>query len=158
MCRAPRYRDAVTDRLAIGLLRAPRMTEAELAKRGVVLAGRLARRDPLWPGQVATIAALLLYLFLPEKLAIGPGWPLPAAEILALASLIVVTRQRGLARGRRAIAIVIVLVAILANLVALGLLVHYLLEGGNAKGTNLISGGVVIWVTNLLLFTVVYWE
>jgi hypothetical protein len=75
-----------------------------------------------------------------------------------LAALFVRIRSRGPAMAGRVIAVVIVLVAILANMVALGLLVHYLLKGGHAKGTNLISGGVVIWVTNLLLFSVVYWE
>jgi hypothetical protein len=142
----------------MGWLRAPRMTEAELAKRGAHLAGQLARSDPLWPGQLATVAALLLYFFLPEKLSIGPGWPVPTFELLALGALVVVTRRREPAMAGRVVAVVIVLVAILANMVALGLLVHYLLKGGHAKGTNLISGGVVIWVTNLLLFTVVYWE
>ena len=134
------------------------MTEADFAKRGAGLAGRLGRNDPLWPGQVATLAAVLLYFLLPSKLTIGPGWPLPTTEAVALLSLAFVTRRRGPAMRRRLAAIVIVLVAILANLVALGLLVHYLLEGGKASGADLIDGGVVIWVTNLLLFSVVYWE
>jgi hypothetical protein len=50
------------------------------------------------------------------------------------------------------------LVATAANLTALGLLAHYLLAGGHARGTDLIGGGAVIWLTNLLLFTVMYWE
>ena len=134
------------------------MTEEELTKRGVHFAERLARSDLLWPGQVATLAALVLYFFLPEKLTVGPGWPLPTAEILALLTLILITRARGPAMAGRVVAITIVLIAILANMVALGFLVHYLLKGGHAKGTNLIAGGVLIWTTNLLLFTVVYWE
>ena len=134
------------------------MTETELAKRGAYLASQLGRTDPLWPGQLATAAAILLYFLLPSKLKLGPGWPLPTAEIVLFLSLAFVTRRRGRAVERRLMAIGIVLVAILANLVALGLLVHYLLKGGHASGANLIDGGVVIWLTNLLLFSVVYWE
>ena len=147
----------VTDRHGMRWLRAPRMTEEELARRGAHLV-QLERHDQLWPGRLATAAAVLLYFLLPEKLTIGPGWPVPTAELLALAALFVHARSQGPVMVTRVIAIIVVLVAILANMVALGLLVHYLLKGGHASGTDLIGGGVVIWVTNLLLFAVVYWE
>jgi hypothetical protein len=139
-------------------LRAVRLSESELANRGIHTAEQLGRDDPLWPGQLATVVALLLYLLLPTKLTLGPGWPLPAAEMAAVVALVTVTRRGRQAQRRRAIALAIVLVAILANLVALGLLTQYLLTGGQAQGADLIDGGVVIWVTNLLLFSVVYWE
>jgi hypothetical protein len=139
-------------------MRAPRMTEAELAKRGAHLAQQLGRDDPLWPGQLAALVAVALYFLLPSKLKLGPGWPLPTAEIVAFLSLAFVTRRRGRAMVRRLTAIGILLIAIVANLVALGLLVHYLLKGGKASGANLIDGGILIWLTNLLLFTVVYWQ
>jgi hypothetical protein len=56
------------------------------------------------------------------------------------------------------VALTLVLLATLANLVAVGLLTHYLITGGHARGADLISGGLVIWCTNLLLFAVWYWE
>src|SRR3954467_4013138 len=139
-------------------LRAARLSEADLAERGVRTAEELGRDDPLWPGQLATATALALYLLLPPKLTPGPGWPLPVAEGALLATLVLFTRRRRQAQMRRSVAIAIVLVAILANMVALGLLLHYLLAGGHAKGADLISGGVLIWLTNLLLFSVLYWE
>jgi hypothetical protein len=135
-----------------------RLSERELAQRGLRAAEALGRDDPLWPGQLATFAALLLYLVLPAALTIGPAWPLPAAESALLAALVMATRGGREARRRREIAIGLVLVAAIANLVALGLLTHYLLAGGHARGANLIEGGVIIWSTNLLLFAVLYWE
>jgi hypothetical protein len=134
------------------------LSEQELVGRGVRAAQQLGRDDPLWPGQLATFAALLLYLALPRALTIGPGWPLPVAESLMLAALVIATRGGREARRRRAIAIVLVLVAAAANLFSLGLLTHYLLEGGHARGANLLDGGVIIWTTNLVLFAVLYWE
>jgi hypothetical protein len=142
----------------MGWLRSTRLTEAELAGRGLRVVEDLGRDDPLWPAQLSILAALLLYLFLPSKLSPGPDWPLPVAEAVLLAVLVLVSRREGPARRRRALATFIVLVAIAADLVALGLLVHYLLAGGHAKGTDLVGGGVVIWATSLLLFTVLYWE
>ena len=46
----------------------------------------------------------------------------------------------------------------LTYLTSLGLLVHYLVTGGQVVGNALIGSGVVLWVTNVLLFSVVYWD
>ncbi|HEX4759773.1 MAG TPA: hypothetical protein VH256_03190 [Thermoleophilaceae bacterium] len=141
-----------------GWTRDYRLSEEELAKRGLRAAQELGRDDPLWPGQLAMLAALLLYMALPSKLTIGPSWPLPAAETLVLLALVTTARRGRELRRRRAIALGLVFVATAGNLTALGLLAHYLLVGGQASGTDLIGGGAVIWITNLLLFTVTYWE
>jgi hypothetical protein len=134
------------------------LTEGDLAGRGLEAAEHLGREDRLWPGQLATLAALALYLVLPGQLTFGPNWPLPVAESLVLAALVVATRAGREAGRRREVAIVLVLLAVLANLIALGLLVHYLVAGGHARGADLIGGGVLVWSTNLLLFAVLYWE
>lgn len=119
----------------------------------------LERDDPLWPGQLAILAALLLYLALPPKLTVGPNWLLPAGEGVLLAALVAATPRRGSAhRRRRVLALGLLLVVTLANLVALGLLTHYLVIGGHVRGADLINGGLVIWCTSLLLFAVWYWE
>ena len=44
------------------------------------------------------------------------------------------------------------------NVVSLILLCHYLLQGGTAHGRPLILAGIVLWVTNVLLFGLWYWE
>jgi hypothetical protein len=97
---------------------------------------------------------------LPAALTIGPGWPLPVAETLVLAALVIATRGGREAKRRRgiAIALALVLVAALANLISLGFLIHYLLSGGHARGADLLDGGVIIWSTSPLLFAVLYWE
>jgi uncharacterized membrane protein len=135
------------------------LSEGERAKRGISTAEQLGRDDPLWPGQLAILAALLLYLALPPKLTIGPNWIVPATEAVLLVALLAATPRRGRTHKRRqTLAIGLLLVATTANLVALGLLSHYLVAGGHARGTDLIGGGVVIWCTNLLLFAIWYWE
>jgi hypothetical protein len=156
--RAVAYGPPMRGRRAATWMRDRRLSEQDLVERGIRAAEQLGRDDPLWPGQLATFAALLLYLALPKALTIGPGWPLPAAETLMLAALVVATRGGREARRRRAIAIGLVLVAAAANLISLGLLTRYLLEGGHARSADLLDGGVIIWTTNLVLFAVLYWE
>jgi hypothetical protein len=139
-------------------MRAYRLSEEEIAQRGLRAAEDLGRDDPLWPGQLAILVGLLLYLLLPDKLTIGPGWPLPAAETLVLLALVTGSRRGRAMKRRREIVLGLVFVAAAGNLTALALLAHYLLVGGEARGTSLIGGGAVIWLTNLLLFSVAFWE
>jgi uncharacterized membrane protein len=134
------------------------MSEQEVLDRGIGAVEALVRDDPLWPGQLATLVALGLYLALPAALTIGPRWPVPAAVTAGLAALVIATRGGREAKRRRKAAIGLVLVAASANLLALGFLIHYLLAGGHARGADLLGGGVIIWSINLLLFAVLYWE
>lgn len=156
--RVAAYGEPVSGHRGSGWMRDRVLTEDEVRTRGLHAGVHLGRDDPLWPGQLATLVALLAYLGLPAQLTIGPNWPLPAAEVALLAVLFVVRRSARQARDLRAAAVALVLVAVLINLVALGLLVHYLVAGGHAAGSQLIGGGLVIWSTNLLLFAVMYWE
>jgi hypothetical protein len=140
-------------------LRGHPLDERELSRRGISAAEELGRDDPLWPGQLAILAALVLYFVLPPKLTIGPNWIVPSTELVVLGGLVAATPRAGRTRTRRrVVALTLVLLATLANLVAVGLLTHYLITGGHARGADLINGGLVIWCTNLLLFAVWYWE
>jgi hypothetical protein len=138
--------------------------EAELA-RSLIHAGeheavKIAQRDPFWPAQITALAAIALYLALPEKLTLGPTWLLPGLEALLVVGLVVAMPKPAMQYSpwRRHFAIGLIGVVSLANLVSLVLLVHYLLKGGKAGGHPLILSGVVLWVTNVLIFGLWYWE
>ena len=138
-------------------MQAVRVDERELAQRGVHLAEHLARHDRLWPGQLSILGCLALYALLPPRLSFGPNGLLPAAELAALVVLFVATRRDLGVTLRRGLTLGLLVVVTATNLVSLGLLVHYLLEGGKARGADLIAGGILIWSTNLLLFAVWFW-
>jgi hypothetical protein len=65
------------------------LDERELSRRGISAVEEIERDDPLWPGQLAVLFALLLYLVLPPKLTVGPNWLLPSAEFVLFVSLVV---------------------------------------------------------------------
>jgi uncharacterized membrane protein len=121
---------------------------------------RFARRDPFWQAQLTAVAAIALYLALPEKLTVGPTWLLPTLEGLLVLGLIVAMPNPAMQYSpwRRHFALALISLVSAANLVSLLLLVHYLLKGGKAGGHALILSGVVLWVTNVLLFALWYWE
>jgi uncharacterized membrane protein len=121
----------------------------------------LARRlEPTWPAAVAVLAALALQLALPDKLVLGPKWVLPALEAVLLGTLVLTTpyRHHRESRRARAAAITVVGAVNLANVVSLGLLVYYLVQGGRADGKQLILSSIAIWLTNVLIFGLWFWE
>ena len=93
---------------------------------------RLEFGDPFWPAQLAVAVAIALNLVLSEKLTIGPNWLVPSVSGVLLAVLVTVAPARATAhsRARRRFALAVIGIVSLANVVSLGLLVHYLVVGG----------------------------
>jgi uncharacterized membrane protein len=123
-------------------------------------AAELFRSEPFWQAQAALVGALILYLTLPSKLVVGPGWLMPALELLLVGGLYLDRPRHGRAQARRERVTVLALLALvaLANFVSLELLVHYLLKGGKANGHQLILSSVVIWLTNVAVFALWFWQ
>ncbi len=122
-------------------------------------AGTLRRREPYWQAQAAVACALALYLFLPAKLILGPRWLIPALEALLLLGLILstpATDERSPLRRRTSLLLIALVSA--ANAFSLILLVHFLLKGAHETGRELIFSSIDIWVTNVLIFGLWYWE
>jgi hypothetical protein len=120
----------------------------------------LARRDPFWPAQVTVLAAIALSLTLPSKLTIRPVWLIPAIEAVLLVGLVVWTPRAGERRPmRRRVALSLIGLVSASNLLNLILLVHHLVRHSQGtQGRPLILAGAEIWITNVLLFAVWYWE
>jgi hypothetical protein len=123
---------------------------------------KLEKHDPFWGPQLVVAGAIVLDVSLPEKLTIGPTWLLPSVEGLLLAALLIASPMPGMRHSpmRRRLAVALIGLVSIVNLVSLYLLVHELLHHklAHAKGDRLILAGVVLWVTNVLLFGLWYWE
>jgi uncharacterized membrane protein len=120
----------------------------------------LDRRLPFWGAQAVVLAAILLDLALPDKLTIGPAWLLPALEGALLIALMAAEPNPRLRHSplRRRLALGLIGLVSAANAVSLVLLVHYLLHRNDTNGRPLIFSGMGLWLTNVLLFGVWYWE
>jgi len=124
------------------------------------IAPAAAPREPYWPAQLCTGCIIVLYLLLPERLTLGPTLAVPILAGTLLAGLTLTTHDRRPDDSRRLRAVAIGLVALVstANATSLGLLVHLLVTGGKATGSSLITSGGVIWLTNVAVFALWYWE
>ncbi len=134
------------------------------ARRGHASWGMPAHKEPRWPASLAVLMALALYWFLPEKLTLGPNWLLPVFELALLIPLSVVSpfRHKDEPRWQRYAAVALIALVNVANLVSLALLVHDLLQGkANGKqivGPQLLFSSILIWLTNVIVFGLWYWE
>jgi hypothetical protein len=120
------------------------------------------RSNPFWGAQLVVAAALLLDLSLPEKLTLGPTWMLPSVEGLLLLGLVIASPRPRVRHSilRRRIAIGMIALVSAVNVLSLVLLCHELIHGGirPSGGRPLILAGSVLWITNVLLFGLWYWE
>jgi uncharacterized membrane protein len=119
-----------------------------------------ARPEPFWPAQATVLAAIALQLLLPKRLTAGPTWLLPGLEGVLLLGLAVSTprqlEREHRVRRRGALALTAFVSA--ANITSLALLTHQLLHHGSPNGRQLIIAGMLIWLTNVLIFGLWYWE
>ena len=122
--------------------------------------GALSRREPRWPATLALLAALVLYVTLPARLTIGPGWIVPALEVALLIPLSLTAPYRHPEEVRlvRIASLLLIALVNLANVTSLVLLVHAVLSGEPASGRQLIFSGIQIWLTLVLVFALWYWE
>jgi uncharacterized membrane protein len=119
-----------------------------------------ARAEPAWPAQASVLAAIALQLLLPKRLTVGPTWLLPALEIVLLLGLSLATprqlQHEHTLRRRAALAMTAFVSA--ANVASLVLLSRQLLRHGSPNGRELITSGALIWLTNVIIFGLWYWE
>jgi hypothetical protein len=120
----------------------------------------VTEHDPFLGPQLVVAGAILLDLSLPQKLTPGPSWLLPSLEGALLIGLVLASPHPviRISPVRRSVAMALIGLVSAANIFSLVLLCHYLLHGGKENGRALILAGVVLWVTNVLLFGLWYWE
>lgn len=118
------------------------------------------RGEARLPAVIATLAAILLYLALPERLLIAPRYVLPALELLLLVPLVAINPKRLTRQTRtfRVLSLVLVLVIAASNLTALGILVRELVAAGVKDGQDLLVAALQVWLTNIIVFGLAYWE
>lgn len=115
--------------------------------------------EPRLPAAIAVIAAVVLYAALPNRLLIGPRFVVPVLELVLFIPIVAanprrLTRETKLLR-RLDIALILLIAA--SNATALGLLIHRLFSGSN-DGAELLLAAGQIWLTNVIVFALAYWE
>jgi uncharacterized membrane protein len=111
-----------------------------------------------WAAIVGVLAVGVLYMFLPERLTIGPSWLLLVIEVVVLLPLVFseLTRRRFSHFTMRVYALILLGMVTLALAVGIVLLVISLPTYKHA--TDLLGSAAILWIVNILVFGLWYWE
>jgi uncharacterized membrane protein len=118
------------------------------------------RGETRWPAAVSVLAVVGAQLLLPDSLVPGPNWLLPAAEGVLAASLVAADPSRLTpdSKDLRFLSLVVIGAIGLVNASSLVLLVHKLVTGGLSNGSTLLAAAAAVWLTNVVVFGLLYWE
>lgn len=139
---------------------------------GAGAAGRFGRRavpawrvategETRWPVSAVVAVAIGLQLALPRRLSIHPFWVLPILEAVLMVALLIVSPQRlgKTPDALRIASIGLIAVISIGNAWSAGHLIRALIDGhaGQSAGP-LLATGISIWLTNVIVFALWYWE
>lgn len=116
--------------------------------------------DPIWHVQIAMLVAIGLQLALPDTFSLA-HYVIPPVELGLLIALAFTTpRQRSFkSRMRRLNVIALIVVASAANAFSLGVIIDKLITDSSiADGRALILAAINIFITNIIIFALWYWE
>jgi uncharacterized membrane protein len=130
--------------------------------RGHLLGGPRQGRDyeHRFPAALGILVGVALYAALPSDLTLGSRFLVPGLELVLLVPVLVInprrlTRQTPMSR---VLSLALVGVIGIANLVSLVLLVRALVQGGANDSHKLLLAALQIWLTNIIVFGLAYWE
>lgn len=119
-----------------------------------------AGSEPYWHVEVAVVAAIGLQLVLSSGLYVGPKYVIAGLEVILLVALafFATYNRPTIQHIRRGMAILLIALVSLANISSLLLVIGNLLSSQAVTGKQLIAAGLAIYLTNIIMFGLWYWE
>ncbi|HSW74995.1 MAG TPA: hypothetical protein VLG16_03935 [Candidatus Saccharimonadales bacterium] len=117
--------------------------------------------DPVWHAQATLLLAVALQVGLPDTLTLGPRYLVAALEFLLIVSLSFTTPHKKTYNSRLRRTNVLTLAGAITAVNGYGLygvLNHLLHAAGSTSGRELIVAGIKIYMTNIIIFGLWYWE
>ena len=119
--------------------------------------------EPRWPAALSTLVAVLLYVSLPDAFITGPIWILPGLVVVLLFPLLIDswTRNADEKPWHRVVAIILIALLNFFNIISLGILLSILTHPHDPQqihGQQLLLVAAQIWLTNVIVFGLWYWE
>ncbi|MFI5271112.1 MAG: hypothetical protein ACHQT9_03650, partial [Candidatus Saccharimonadales bacterium] len=121
---------------------------------------QLEKPEPYWHVQVAVLVAITLQLILKDELTVGPKYVIAGLEVLLVIALFVVSKRkhRLIYNIRHGMAVALIAIISVANISSLILVISDLFGHRVVSGKDLILSGLAIFLTNIIIFGLWYWE
>ncbi|WP_370095943.1 hypothetical protein [Streptacidiphilus sp. MAP12-20] len=124
---------------------------------------RRTEGEQRWAVTAALLVAIAIQLTLPESLSIHPRWLIPALELALIVALVAVNPHQRIpdkpARNVRILGLLLAGAVSLANAWSAVMLVRDLIHGAHGiTPVQLLMTGAGIWLTNIIAYSLWYWE
>ena len=120
------------------------------------------RIEPRWPVVLTVLAVLFLLAVLPGRIRLLPIWLFYVIAIEVIAPMAAVTLTAAKARWLRVERIVTLLFFVVVGvgiLMGLAYLMHAMVRRSEEiSGLQLLTSSIAFWVTNVLIFSLLYWQ
>jgi hypothetical protein len=120
------------------------------------------RIEPRWPVVLAIFAVILMVVLLPERVVLFPAWfpyVIGIALILPMAAVGLSAKKARWLRVERTIMLLFIVAMGVGTLANLGSLIGAMVRrSGEVGGIQLLASSIVVWVSNVLIFSLLYWR
>ena len=121
-----------------------------------------AQFEPRWPAALTIVGVLVLLVLLPGRVRLLPQWAASVIGVAILAPIAAVGFTRGrhpLLRAERLVTLGFFAIATTGNLLNLTNVIREILHSSGAVGgIELLASSIAIWMTNVLSFSLLYWQ
>lgn len=117
-------------------------------------------KSELFHAQTALIVAVLLQVLLDKSLVVGPQYLIAGLELLLVLAIGLTPphRQTRISHARRSISFILIALISLANAASMALVASDLISGSGVPGKTLLASAGAIFLTNIIIFSLWYWE
>lgn len=118
------------------------------------------KKEPLWHIELAVLCAIGLQLLLSNQLTVGPKYLIAGLELLLVIGLRLTEEPSPRPHnGRRLVSLILTGLITFANITSLVLVCRYLINGDhNITGVRLLVSALAIYLTNIIIFALWYWQ
>lgn len=118
------------------------------------------KHNELWHAEATLFVAIILQLSISDQLKLGPRYLVAGLLALLIVSISITAPRRHIGRGGTHVTIATTLIALIsiANAAELAMLTKALIHGSSLPGKSLLSGALAIFLTNIIVFALWYWE
>ncbi len=118
------------------------------------------RAEHRWPAAAALLVALVLYALLPSSFFPPLRYVVVGLGIVLMVPLLIVNPVRFNVQTSwsRPLSVALTLLLLVANQIALVQLIVQLVTSERSDGPGLLLAAVQVWVTNVIVYALLYWE
>jgi len=120
---------------------------------------RFDRRESRLPAAIAILVVAVLYPLIPSQLSLGPAILFPVIAVLGVLPLTIADALGVEHAWQRPLALTLLGLTAAANGTSIALLVRELIaRSSDMSGRQLLAGALTVWVANVIVFALWYWE